>query len=165
MHGPQPDVLPTLLLLLLLLLTKTTSLQMECAQINVSGGAGTASPATYSIPGIYKATDPGVLVSVYQPNAGPNYVIPGPRPFSCSGGSTGTPPGTQPTTLTTSTTTSTATSKTPAPTQPPSCLAAQWAQCGGIGYTGCTTCASPYVCKKSSGTCSPPDRIARAFTG
>jgi hypothetical protein len=27
------------------------------------------------------------------------------------------------------------------------CAAAQWAQCGGIGYSGCTTCASGYTCK------------------
>ncbi|KAJ9134413.1 Carbohydrate-binding module family 1 protein [Pleurostoma richardsiae] len=27
------------------------------------------------------------------------------------------------------------------------CAAAQWAQCGGIGYSGCTNCASGYTCK------------------
>jgi hypothetical protein len=27
---------------------------MECAQIEVTGGTGTAKPQTYSIPGIYK---------------------------------------------------------------------------------------------------------------
>lgn len=27
-------------------------------------------------------------------------------------------------------------------------VAQQWAQCGGNGYTGPTTCASPYVCTK-----------------
>ena len=120
---------------------------MECAQINISGGTGTASPATYSIPGIYKANDPGVLVNVYTPNAGTSYVIPGPRPFSCSGGNTGGNTGgnqgSQPTTMATSTRQST-------PTQAPSCQAAQWAQCGGINFTGCTACASPYTCKKSS---------------
>ena len=31
-----------------------TVYQMECAQINVSGGSGSASPQTHSIPGIYK---------------------------------------------------------------------------------------------------------------
>ncbi len=30
------------------------------------------------------------------------------------------------------------------------CTAARWAQCGGIGYTGCTTCAAPYTCKFSN---------------
>ena len=28
--------------------------QMECAQIEITGGDGTAKPKTYSIPGIYK---------------------------------------------------------------------------------------------------------------
>lgn len=34
-------------------LEKTTYEQMECAQINISGGTATVSPTTYSIPGIY----------------------------------------------------------------------------------------------------------------
>ena len=29
---------------------------MECAQLNITGGTGTASPTTYSIPGIYKVS-------------------------------------------------------------------------------------------------------------
>ncbi|UKZ94615.1 uncharacterized protein TrAFT101_009475 [Trichoderma asperellum] len=29
----------------------------------------------------------------------------------------------------------------------PSCTAAHWVQCGGIGYSGCTVCASPYSCQ------------------
>ncbi|AEO67939.1 carbohydrate-binding module family 1 protein [Thermothielavioides terrestris NRRL 8126] len=67
----------------------------------------------------------------------------------CSG-STGTSPPATTTTPggstpppATSTTTSTA---PPATSSTPSCTAAHWAQCGGIGYTGCTTCASPYTC-------------------
>lgn len=32
---------------------------MECAQIEITGGDGTATPKTYSIPGIYKASTPG----------------------------------------------------------------------------------------------------------
>ncbi|KAB5576611.1 glycoside hydrolase family 10 protein [Coniochaeta sp. 2T2.1] len=57
------------------------------------------------------------------------------------GGGTGTP-ATTATTLSTSTT-----AATPAPS---GCTAAHWAQCGGNGYTGCTTCASPYTCKVSN---------------
>ncbi|KAK3936170.1 putative acetylxylan esterase A [Diplogelasinospora grovesii] len=45
------------------------------------------------------------------------------------------------TTLATSTTTTGSTG---------GCTAAHWAQCGGIGYTGCTTCASPYTCRVSN---------------
>ncbi|PNH41928.1 hypothetical protein VD0002_g5824, partial [Verticillium dahliae] len=58
---------------------------MECAQINVVGGTGTANPATVSFPGAYKGTDPGVQLSIYYPPV-TNYIIPGPRPFTCSGG-------------------------------------------------------------------------------
>jgi cellulase len=50
---------------------------MECAQINVVGGTASASPATYSIPGIYKATDPGILISIYSMTPASTYTIPG----------------------------------------------------------------------------------------
>ena len=46
--------------------------------------------------------------------------------------------------------TSTTTSAPPATTTASGCKAAQWAQCDGIGYTGCKTCASPYTCKYSN---------------
>ncbi|KAH6621571.1 carbohydrate-binding module family 1 protein [Chaetomium sp. MPI-SDFR-AT-0129] len=65
-------------------------------------------------------------------------------------------PSTPSTTLTTSTTkaatTTTTSSKPPATTTstPGGCTAPQWSQCGGTGYTGCTTCASPYTCKYSN---------------
>jgi len=55
---------------------------MECAQINVSGGSGSASPATVSLPGAYSATDPGILINIYQ-TPQPAYTIPGPAVFSC----------------------------------------------------------------------------------
>jgi len=57
-------------------------LYMECAQINVTGG-GSASPATVSFPGAYKATDPGIKFQLYWPIP-TSYTIPGPRPFTCS---------------------------------------------------------------------------------
>ena len=38
---------------------------MSCFQVNV-GGSGTAKPATVKIPGAYKATDPGILINIYQ---------------------------------------------------------------------------------------------------
>ncbi|KAL1857702.1 hypothetical protein VTK73DRAFT_7977 [Phialemonium thermophilum] len=58
-------------------------LYMECAQINITGGTGAASPKTYSIPGIYKATDPGLLIDIYNTKAPFHYVIPGPPMFTC----------------------------------------------------------------------------------
>ncbi|KAL0065383.1 hypothetical protein AAF712_007589 [Marasmius tenuissimus] len=47
-------------------------------------------------------------------------------------------------TATISTTTSTTTSSAPGPTQ------THYGQCGGIGWTGPTVCASPYTCKASN---------------
>ena len=47
------------------------------------------------------------------------------------------------TTLSTSTVKASSTTSAP----PSSCTAAQWAQCGGTGFTGCTSCASGTTCK------------------
>jgi len=54
---------------------------MECAQINVSGGSGAKTPATVSLPGAYSATDPGILINIYETL--PSYTVPGPTPFTC----------------------------------------------------------------------------------
>ena len=37
---------------------------MSCFQLNV-GGSGTATPAGVSIPGVYSAQDPGILIDIY----------------------------------------------------------------------------------------------------
>ena len=57
-------------------------LYMECAQIEVTGGSGGASPQTVALPGAYKADDPGITVNIYYPPL-EEYIIPGPAPFSC----------------------------------------------------------------------------------
>ncbi|KAI2628161.1 carbohydrate-binding module family 1 protein [Xylaria nigripes] len=54
---------------------------------------------------------------------------------------------TTPSTITT-TTPSTTTTTPPATTTTPGCISPQYAQCGGIGWTGCTTCASGTACQK-----------------
>ena len=41
---------------------------------------------------------------------------------------------------------STSASSSTAVTSPTGSTVAQWGQCGGIGYSGSTTCASPYTC-------------------
>jgi hypothetical protein len=119
---------------------------MECAQINVIGGSGTAKPSTVSFPGAYSGSDPGVKISIYYPPV-TNYVIPGPRPMTCSGGSTNPPASSSSsaptTTLRTSTTT---TSRPPASTSASTGGAAQWAQCGGRDFTGPKGCVAPYTC-------------------
>lgn len=127
---------------------------MECAQINVVGGSGTASPQTYSIPGIYKATDPGILINIYSMTPSSQYTIPGPPVFSCgnNGGggnpssSSAAPPVTstaKPTSFSTSTVAASTSSAATGGCTP----TAQWQQCGGINFTGCKTCAAPYTCK------------------
>ncbi|KAI1497296.1 glycoside hydrolase family 61 protein [Biscogniauxia marginata] len=58
-------------------------LYMECAQINISGGKATTTPATNSIPGIYKQDDPGILINIYSMTDDSEYVIPGPELFTC----------------------------------------------------------------------------------
>jgi len=125
-------------------------LYMECAQMSISGG-GSASPATVSFPGAYHSTDPGITINIYQTLQ--NYTIPGPAPFSCSG-STGTSAPTTPTTTTTKPTTTTTTTTVKPTTTTPTTVApsptgtavAQYAQCGGQGWTGSTLCASGFTC-------------------
>ncbi|KAI9709719.1 MAG: hypothetical protein M1820_003121 [Bogoriella megaspora] len=55
---------------------------MECAQITVTGGSSAKTPATVSLPGAYKATDPGILLSIYYPPV-TKYTAPGPAVFKC----------------------------------------------------------------------------------
>ncbi|KAL2151624.1 hypothetical protein VTH82DRAFT_6722 [Thermothelomyces myriococcoides] len=52
------------------------------------------------------------------------------------------------TTFTTSTTSTT--SSAPATSTTSSCTVPQYGQCGGINYTGCTTCAAPFECTFSN---------------
>lgn len=136
---------------------------VECAQISVSGG-GSASPSpTALIPGAFKDTDPGYTVNIYT-NFN-NYTVPGPAVWSCGGGGGGPSPTTttkagttttskpattaaKPTTLTTSTTKPATTTSAPPPSG--GCSVAKYGQCGGIGWTGCTTCAAGSACSKSN---------------
>jgi len=152
---------------------------MECAQINITGGTGAASPTTYSIPGIYKvchirstlvspdqgkygltrprqATDPGILINIYSMTPASTYTIPGPAPFSCDSSSSSSGSSSIPSSSVAATTLVTTTSKTSSSVTATSttatggCAAAQYAQCGGIGFSGCTACASGYTCKKTN---------------
>ncbi|KAK3385024.1 glycosyl hydrolase family 61-domain-containing protein [Podospora didyma] len=127
-------------------------LYMECAQINIVGGTGSSVPATtYSIPGIYKATDPGILVNIYSMMASSTYKIPGPPLFTCSGSgsSSGGTPAVEPaTTLLTATKAPAVEPTVAAPAEGDNgCSVAQWQQCGGTSFSGCNKCASPYACK------------------
>ncbi|KAM3081602.1 hypothetical protein ACMFMG_005054 [Clarireedia jacksonii] len=48
---------------------------MSCYQINVTG-SGTKTPSGVSFPGAYSASDPGILINIY--NTITSYTIPGP---------------------------------------------------------------------------------------
>ncbi|KAF9046517.1 glycoside hydrolase family 61 protein I [Panaeolus papilionaceus] len=121
-------------------------LYMECAQLQITGG-GSTSPATVSFPGAYKGSDPGITVNIYSGSK--SYTIPGPSVFTCN--------GQQPSNPSTTHSNPPASSTTPPPaTSSPSSggggggSVAHYGQCGGTGYTGPTSCASPYTCVKSN---------------
>ncbi|KAI9052024.1 hypothetical protein LZ554_004278 [Drepanopeziza brunnea f. sp. 'monogermtubi'] len=120
---------------------------MECAQINVTGGTATGTPATVSLPGAYSPTDPGILINIYQTLTG--YTIPGPRPFTCGAGGGVSTVAPAPTTLATSSKSSTTTSKAATTSAAGGATAPLYGQCGGSGWTGPTVCASG-TCKASS---------------
>ena len=61
---------------------------MECAQIRITGSGTNSGANLVSFPGAYKASDPGILVNIYnnagQPNGGGRpYAIPGPPALRC----------------------------------------------------------------------------------
>lgn len=131
---------------------------MECAQINVTGGSGSAVPSkTVSFPGAYKANDPGLLISIYTMTPASKYIVPGPEVFTCSGSGAVTPPpasggsgGSSSSSSSAQVTTMVTTLAPPKPaaTQeaPPSCEVKQWQQCGGQSYSGCGSCAGGLKC-------------------
>ncbi|KAL2163756.1 hypothetical protein VTH06DRAFT_5815 [Thermothelomyces fergusii] len=56
---------------------------IACAQLSVSGGSGTLNTGSLvSLPGAYKATDPGILFQLYWPIP-TQYINPGPAPVHC----------------------------------------------------------------------------------
>ncbi|KAL9090653.1 MAG: hypothetical protein Q9165_005141 [Trypethelium subeluteriae] len=143
----------------------------SCFQLTVSGG-GSANPGTVLFPGAYSASDPGILINIYQSMS--TYIAPGPTLYSggstksagaaCSGAELSTPAASGATSAATSSTLVTTTAKASStPTQastssvattsaaaPGACSVAKYGQCGGTGYTGCTTCASGSTCSDVS---------------
>ncbi|KAA1474080.1 glycoside hydrolase family 61 protein H [Dentipellis sp. KUC8613] len=147
---------------------------MSCFQLNV-GGTGTTNPPTVKIPGAYGAQDPGILINIYQTLTA--YTIPGPTPYASTspavantpwpttatwntaqqpstvptapaGSATAPPP--PPPSSTPSGPTSAPTSSGGSPTSTaPGAVQTKYGQCGGIGWTGATTCASGSTCTSS----------------
>lgn len=107
----------------------------SCAQVTITGSGTTSPNQGYNFQTGYTPTDPGILFNLY--GGATSYSIPGPRPWTCSGGGTTNPnpdPQPQPT-------------STPAPVNPQptqggggSGTVNKWGQCGGIGYNGPTQC-------------------------
>ncbi|MCJ1324012.1 hypothetical protein MMC10_000674 [Thelotrema lepadinum] len=139
---------------------------VSCYQITVSGG-GSASPATVNFPGAYAASDPGILINIYQSLS--TYVDPGPTVYAgglvrsagstCTGYAASETPGagapaggSSPTTAKASTTLKTTAAASPTGSSGGAgCAAvAQYGQCGGTGFTGCTTCVAGTTCKAVS---------------
>lgn len=123
----------------------TPQFYISCAQVKVTGG-GSANPPTVSIPGVFKASDSGYTANIYNGNLN-NYVVPGPSVWQCGAGdNTPAPnPGTPATPTTLVTTSRPEPTPEPSP-EPPTCGTAKWGQCGGIGFTGCSSCASGSTC-------------------
>jgi len=131
----------------------------ECAQIQITGGGNLAPTAAQLVkfPGAYSNTDPGLTVDLYTQAAltETTYIIPGPPLYGSA--TTGSPapsssaPSSPATTVKTTAPPSTTIVSTSAPSSTSSSGgAAHYAQCGGQGWTGLTTCAAPYTCQVSN---------------
>jgi cellulase len=126
---------------------------MTCYQITVTG-SGSSSPSGSVFPGAYRSTDPGIQINIYQNLA--TYVAPGPAVIA--GGTdavagkvtTSVSSPTQPTTSVVTANSSTLATSVKTTTAQPSpttgsgdsggCTVAKYGQCGGTGFTGCTSC-------------------------
>ncbi|KAJ3902797.1 glycosyl hydrolase family 61-domain-containing protein [Lentinula edodes] len=120
----------------------------ECAQLMVTGGGSLAPTAAELVkfPGAYSNTDPGLTVDIYSNEAQTEttYPIPGP-PLYGSNGVTSTPASPSGPSSTSSVPTTSVSSSAPSST-PTGPVVPEYGQCGGIGFTGSTTCASPFKC-------------------
>ncbi|KLU91636.1 hypothetical protein MAPG_10154 [Magnaporthiopsis poae ATCC 64411] len=132
-------------------------LYMTCYQITVTGG-GTWTPASsqmVSFPGAYKTNDPGILVNIHSKLN--KYVVPGPKVAEfgstktagsgCSSGCAKTctaGSGKKGTIIETGPGDDAGGGSAP-------CAQARFEQCGGQGWTGCTSCMEGSTCKDVSG--------------
>ncbi|KAH9893680.1 carbohydrate-binding module family 1 protein [Xylariomycetidae sp. FL2044] len=138
---------------------------VSCYQITVAGGtASTAAlPAGVSLPGAFKASDPGIQVNIHAKlsqyvNPGPAVIASGTTKAAGSGCSAGCAKtcavGSSPVGTAISSPTSPATggsgSGSGSSGGSSGCAQTQYQQCGGQGYTGCTTCADGLTCREVS---------------
>lgn len=136
---------------------------MSCYQLTITG-TGTATPATVKIPGVYKDNESGsranihAALSDYLPPGGPVYaggatVAPGGQ---CKGCASTCKEGTSPTAKAPTSSGGSSGGGTAAVEEAGveeqgggGCAQTAYAQCGGNGYTGCTTCQDGFTCKAS----------------
>ncbi|KAK0717326.1 glycosyl hydrolase family 61-domain-containing protein [Lasiosphaeria miniovina] len=145
---------------------------VSCYQISVKGGGSATPGPLVKFPGAYSARDPGIMINIHSAVA--NYIAPGPAVYgggtnrtagsSCTGCETTCKVGKSPTAVATpgggsgtnnSDTSSSDSSSAAAAapdnnSSPNACSVAAFGQCGGTGYTGCTSCASGFTCKDVS---------------
>ncbi|KLO17697.1 cellulose-growth-specific protein [Schizopora paradoxa] len=134
----------------------------ECAQIQITGSGSLAPTAAELVkfPGAYTNNDPGLNIDIYSNEAQTEttYVIPGPACYAgaaCASASSAppvsaAPPPAKSTVSSVPTTVSTVHSTTAAAPTATGATAAQYAQCGGEGFTGPTVCAAPFTCKETN---------------
>jgi len=137
---------------------------VTCFQLTVAG-SGSVTPSGVSLPGAYKATDPGIQINIYAPLS--TYIAPGPAIIAggviATAGKvgsiatvTGGAPASTPAPVTTTSAKVSSTLQTsvkPTSTNGAGACAtpaAKYAQCGGTGFTGCTTCVSGSTCQKTN---------------
>jgi len=146
---------------------------MECVQIKVTSSGAKTLPAGVAIPGVYTATDPGVLFDIYSGFT--SYPIPGPAVWDGASGSPAPAPApvSSKAPVATSAAPAPVSSKAPVAQPPaPSTLVTlvrttqvagptatakpvagaveKWGRCGGIGYSGASTCAEGWKCKEQN---------------
>ncbi|KAF3928601.1 Endoglucanase-4 [Arthrobotrys entomopaga] len=127
---------------------------VTCFQLTITGGSGSLPSGGVKFPGAYSANDPGIAVSIHGKMT--SYKVPGPAVISggtvaTAGAVTCPATGGQATSKTTLATTARTTTggttraSTTTRTTTPSTgggTCAQYGQCGGNGWTGCTSCGS-----------------------
>nr|P38676.1 RecName: Full=Exoglucanase 1; AltName: Full=1,4-beta-cellobiohydrolase 1; AltName: Full=Exocellobiohydrolase 1; Flags: Precursor [Neurospora crassa OR74A]CAA54815.1 cellulose 1,4-beta-cellobiosidase [Neurospora crassa] len=107
----------------------------------VPGAYRGSGPTTSGVPAEVDANAPNSKVAFSNIKFGHLGI----SPFS--GGSSGTPPS-NPSSSASPTSSTAKPSSTSTASNPSGTGAAHWAQCGGIGFSGPTTCPEPYTCAK-----------------
>lgn len=131
---------------------------MTCYQISIEGG-GNASPATVKFPGAYASGDAGIRVNIHA--AISSYVAPGPPVYA--GGTTKIAGSGCQACESTCKVGSSPSAVAPSGKKPSEsgggesteavnsgCTVSAFGQCGGNGYSGCTSCAPGHTCKAVS---------------